>query len=114
MATTTYSILGQATPSGSNATLYASPAATQTIMSTIAICNTTSTASTATVYVCKATGNTPASASTANALIYQMPISANSTQTLTIGLTLTSYDTVYVSTGTANSLTFHAFGSQIA
>lgn len=114
MATTSYLILGQAIPSGSNATLYASPAATQTVMSTIAICNTTSTSATATVYVCKATGSTPASATSSNALVYQMPITANSTQTLTIGITLGAYDTVVVATGTASSLTFHAFGSQIA
>jgi hypothetical protein len=43
-----------------------------------------------------------------------MPITANSTQTLTIGITLGAYDTVVVATGTASSLTFHAFGSQIA
>jgi preprotein translocase subunit SecF len=47
-------------------------------------------------------------------LVYQMPITANSTQTLTIGITLGAYDTIYVATGTASSLTFHAFGSQIA
>ena len=113
MATASYLILGQATPAGSNATLYATPAATQTVMSTIAICNTTSSSATATVYVCKATGSSPAAASTTNALVYQMPITANTTQTLTIGLTLGAYDTVYVASGTSSSLTFHAFGSQL-
>jgi hypothetical protein len=114
MATASYSILGQAIPTGSNVTLYATPAATQTIISTIAICNTTSSSATATVYVCKANGSSPAAASTSNALLYQMPITANSTQTLTIGVTLSAYDAILVISGTSSALTFHAFGSQVA
>ena len=114
MATASYAILGQASPAGSNSTLYAVPASTQAVLSTLAVCNTTASAATATIYVCKASGTTPASPATTNALIYQMSIAANTTQTFTIGVSLAPYDTTYVASGTSGSLTFHAFGSQIA
>ena len=40
MATTTYKVLGQSNPSATTATtLYTVPAATQTIVSTITVCN---------------------------------------------------------------------------
>jgi len=114
MATTSYSILGQVAPTSGNSSLYPSPAATQTVISTIAICNTTATAANATVYVCKANGTTVATPSTGNAVLYNVSISGNTTQTFTIGLTLGAYDTIYVASGTSGALTFHAFGSQIA
>jgi hypothetical protein len=110
---TNYLILGQATPSGSNLDLYSSPAATQTIVSTIAVANVTPTLATATIYVRKATGTTPAVASTGNALALTVPIAGNTTQTFTLGITLAPYDTITVATGTSSSVTFHAFGSQI-
>ena len=109
---TTYSILGQAAPTGSNSDLYTGVSGTQVIISTIAVCNTTASAATATIYVRKATAGTPASASTANALVYQASIPANSTQTYTLGISLAAFDTVTVASGTSGALTFHAFGVQ--
>ena len=110
---TSYLILGQATPTSTTADLYVTPAATQTVVSTLAITNTTAASATATVYVRKATGTTAAGATTYNALAYNMPVPANSLQTITIGITLTAYDTVSVATGTSGSLTYHLFGSQV-
>jgi hypothetical protein len=113
MATNTYSILGQSTPVSSNADLLPVPGSTQAVVSTIAICNTTSSSATATVYVRKASGTTPAAAAAANALLFNAPIAGNTTQTLSLGITLGAYDTITVASGTANALTFHAFGSLV-
>jgi len=110
---TNYLILGQSQPAASAVDLCSSPAATQTIVSTIAVANTTASSSTATIYVRKATGSTPAAVSASNALVYNAPIAANTTQTFTLGITLGAYDTITVGSGTASALTFHAFGSQV-
>jgi hypothetical protein len=110
---TSYSILGQQQPTGSNVDLYVCPAATDTVVSTIAITNVTASSANATIYVRKATGTTPAAASTGNAIAYNVPIAGNTFQTVTIGLTLTAYDTITVASGTSGALTFHAFGSKV-
>jgi hypothetical protein len=110
---TSYLILGQAAPTSGNTDLYSSPAATQTVVSTITITNVTGTSANASIYVRKATGTTPATASAANAIALAMPVPANSLQTITIGLTLGAYDTISVGSGTSSALTFQAFGSQV-
>ena len=107
---TTYSILGQATPAGSNSDLYTVPSATQAVVSTVAACNTTASAVTATVYVRKA----GATAATSNALIYLQTVPAYSTSTWTLGITLGATDVVTVASGTSGAVTFQAFGSTIA
>ena len=105
---TSYLVLGQAVPTSGNSDLYTASAAT--VVSTIAICNTTTSAATATVYVRKAA----ASAATSNALVYQYTIPALTTQTFTLGITLASTDVISVASGTSGALTYHAFGSTIA
>lgn len=111
---TNYSILGQAVPTSGNSDVYASPAATQTVISTIAVCNTTTSPATATIYIRKASGGTPATASTSNAFAYQQTIAALSTQTFSIGATVGAYDTITVASGTSSALTFHVFGCQVS
>lgn len=110
---TSYLILGQTAPATTSATLlYTVPASTSAVVSTIAICNTTATAAVATIYCNKASATNTA----ATAIVYQKTIPAYETQTYTIGITMTNggtADTLYAQTGTSNSLTFTAFGSQI-
>ena len=114
MATSSYLILGQTAPATTSATLlYTVPASTSAVVSSLVLCNTTTSAATATVYCNKAgTTNTAATA-----IIYQYTIPALTTQTFTLGLTLTNSgtaDTLYVQSGTASAITYSAFGSQIA
>ena len=104
---TTYLVLGQGAPAGSNVDLYT--AAAQTVVSSIAACNTTASAATATVYVRKAA----AAAATSNALIYTQTVPAYSTSTWTLGITLGSTDVITVASGTSGAITFQAFGSTI-
>jgi len=124
MATASYLLLAQTGASGStgnnsatltantNTILYQVPASTQTVVSTITVCNQASTAATFNIAVIKA-GTTVA---TQNYVAYGTPIAGNDTIALTLGITLSNAGTgdtivVYSSTST---LSFSAFGSQIA
>ena len=112
---TSYLILGQSAPANtSNADLYASPTSTQSVVSTIAITNTTTSSALATVYVRKASGGVPASATASNALVYNQTIPAYTTQTYTLGVTMAASDVITVASSVTSALTFQAFGSQIA
>lgn len=109
MATTTYKVLGQSAPSATTqTTLYTVPAATQAVCSTLTIAN----RSTATTY---RVAVQVAGAALANSqyVAYDVPIAANDTVMLTLGITLGATDVVSVYAGSAN-LTFSLFGSQIA
>jgi len=108
---TTYKVLGQSAPTDtSNAVLYTVPSSTSAVVSTLAIANVTGTAATCRIFV-RIAG---AAAATTNAILYDASIPANSTTSLTLGITLATTDVISVRTGTANSLTFSAFGSEIA
>jgi hypothetical protein len=112
----TYKILGQVAPSSANTNtdLYAVPAGSSAVISTISITNTSaSTTGLAEVYVRKATSGTPAATATSNALVYEVGIASNGVTTFTLGVTVTEYDTITVQSSVANILTFHAFGSEI-
>lgn len=111
MATTTYKILGQSAPtSTSNADLITVGASKSQIVSTLVIANTTTSAATARVFA-RIAG---AAAAASNALIYDINIAANSTASFTLGITLAATDVLTIQTGTANALTFTAFGTEIA
>jgi hypothetical protein len=108
---TVYKVLGQAAPANtSETTLYTVPSATSAIVSTLAIANLTSSVATATVNVKIAA----AAASNANTLLKTVNISPLSTSTLTLGITLAATDVISVTSGTANALSFQAFGSEIS
>lgn len=108
---TTYKVLGQSAPADtSNATLYTVPSSTSTVVSTLAIANTTGSAATCRVFV-RIAG---AGAAASNAVLYDASIPANSTTSLTLGMTLATTDVISVRTGTSNALTFTAFGSEIS
>ena len=106
---TTYKVLGQSNPSATTATtLYTVPASTNTVVSTISICNQAASSASYRIAV------RPAGATLAaqHYLAYDIAIAANDTTALTLGITLATTDvvTVYASSAT---LSFSAFGSEI-
>lgn len=105
-----YKVLGQAAPANTNnADLYTVPSGRQAVVSTLTLTNDTATAATARVYV-RVAG---ATASLSNALVYDTSIAANSVTALTLGITLGATDVLTIQTGTANAITFMAFGQEI-
>ena len=104
----TYKVLGQAAPANtSNADLFTVPAGHTYVVSTLNIANTTATAATCRVFA-RIAG---AAAATSNALMYDVSMTANSVNQLTMGATFAATDILTIQTGTANALTFTAFGS---
>jgi hypothetical protein len=104
-----YKILGQAAPADtSNADLYSVPASTECIISSIAIANVTAVDATYRIYV-RAAG---ATAADSNALVKGVTAAKNTTTTIGIGITLSATDILTVQSGTANAITFHAFGTE--
>jgi hypothetical protein len=107
---TTYKVLGQSAPAATTqADLYTVPAATSSIVSTITVANRGATAGTYRVYV-RIAG---AAAANAQYLIYDASLSANSTDTMTLGITLAATDVVSVYASNAN-FTFNAFGTELS
>ena len=107
---TAYKVLGQSAPSATtDTTLYTVPAATETVVSTIAICNRGSSAGTFRVAV------RPDGASIANShyVAYDVSLAANSIIGLTLGITVNAADVITVRASTAD-FTFSAFGSEIS
>ncbi len=105
---TTYKVLGQLNPTATTlSTLYAVPAATSTVCSTLTIANL---GVTTTVRVAVR----PAGASIANQhyIAYECTVSQYDTMSLTLGITLAATDVVSVYAGTAN-VSFNLFGSEI-
>ena len=106
---TTYKVLGQSNPSATTATtLYTVPAATSTIVSTIAVAN-LGTSGTYRIAI------RPAGAALANQhyIAYDGALSANDTVTYTLGITLATTDVITVYASSA-SFAFSAFGSEIS
>lgn len=106
----TYKVLGQSAPAATtNTTLYTAPASTSAIVSTIAICNRGNTDTTYRIAV------RPAGATLANQhyFVYDAPLGANDTVTLTNGITLAATDVLAVYAGSAN-ITFQAYGSEVS
>lgn len=107
---TAYKVLGQSNPSATTATtLYTVPSATDTVISSISICNLASSDASFRIAV------RPAGATLANQhyLAYDVTVGANDTTIITVGLTLDATDVVTVYASTAN-LVFHAYGSEIS
>lgn len=105
-----YKILGQSAPSDTNnADLYTVPSLKSTVVSTIAIANVTGTAATYRIFV----RQNGAVAALSNAFAYDVSAAANTTTTITIGMTLAAGDVISVRSSVSNALTFHAFGSEM-
>jgi hypothetical protein len=107
---TLYKVLGQSAPSATTlTTLYTVPSATDTVVSTLSICNQAATSATYRIAV------RPAGATVAaqHYIVYGATVAANDTTLLTLGLTLDTTDVISVYASTAN-LSFSAFGSEIS
>lgn len=107
---TIYKVLGQSAPAATTlTTLYTVPASTDTVVSTLAICNQAATSATYRIAV------RPAGATVAaqHYIVYGATVAANDTTLLTLGITLDTTDVISVYASTAN-LSFSAFGSEIS
>lgn len=107
---TSYKVLGQVAPSATTATtVYTVPSATETVVSTIAVCNRGATSATYRIAI------RPDGAALANQhyIAYDTAITANNSTMITIGITINAADVVTVYASTAD-LSFSLFGSEIA
>jgi hypothetical protein len=106
---TTYKILGQINPSATTETaLYSASSAA--VVSTISVCNQSSSAATYRIVV------RPAADSTTTAkhyIVYGATVPASDSTMLTLGITLATGDDILVYASSAN-LSFNAFGSEIS
>lgn len=119
MATTTYKVLAQTGSSGSygngsatltattNTNLYTVPAATQSVVSTMVICNQSSSAATYRI------GVRPAGAAIAlqQYIAYDVAVAGNDSTALTLGITLNTADQVFVYASTS-TMSFTIFGNE--
>lgn len=106
---TAYKVLGQSAPNATTATtLYTVPAATQTVASTLTVCNRDANSGTYRVAV------RPAGATLANQhyVVFDAALPGNSTDTISIGATFATTDVVTVYASTAN-FSFSLFGSEL-
>lgn len=107
---TTYKVLGQLAPPATTASnLYTVPNSTQTVVSTISVCNQSSSDGTFRIAI-RPSGATLAAQ---HYLYYDSPIVANDGIAITIGITLAATDVVTVYASSAN-MSFTAFGSEIS
>lgn len=106
-----YKILGQVHPANtSDNNLYTVPSSTETIVSTLSITNVTGSSANARVWIRK-DGGIPAHV---NAILFDVPLAANSVAAFTIGITMDAGDIVTVRSSSADTLTFQLFGSEIS
>ena len=107
---TAYKVLGQSAPSATTATaLYTVPSATESVISTISVCNRGTASGTFRVSV------RPNGTALANQhyLVYDATGAAKDTLFLTIGATLDASDVLEVYASTAD-FSFSAFGSEVS
>jgi hypothetical protein len=105
-----FKILGQSAPSATTDTnVYTVPAATKAVISTIVIANRAATAGSFRLAA------RPAGATIANQhyIAYDVPIAANDSTTLTLGITLSATDVITAYCSSAN-MSVNIFGSEIS
>jgi len=106
---TSYKVLGQLSPAATTqSNIYIVPGATQTVCSTLAICNRG-----ASTTIRLAVQPASATITSAMYLAYDSILNANDSIYLTLGITLSATDLVSVYANTAN-VSFSLFGSEIA
>ena len=106
----TIKVLGQSAPAATTpANVYTVPSATSAVVSTIVIANRAATAGSFRLSV------RPAGATQANEhyLAYDVPIAANDSTTLTLGITVDATDVITVYASSAD-MSFNVFGSEIS
>lgn len=106
---TTRKVLGQAASgAGTDSTLYTVPASTDAVVSSLVLCETNGAAATVKISVRGAGGTTTTAAT---AIVWNLPIAANQTITLTLGITIQAAGTIVIQSSTAN-VTITAFGQE--
>lgn len=106
----TYKILGQVAASATTETdLYTCPSATQTVVSTVFVCNRSATATTFRIYVTDGGG----SSANKDYAYYDVAIGGNDTFATTAGIVLEATDKLRVYAGAA-TLSFSAYGVENA
>lgn len=107
---TIYRVLGQsALAATTNTDVYTVPASTSAVISTITVANRAATATTFRLAI------RPAGAAIANQhyIAFDVPLAANDTTNLTLGITLAATDVITAYAGSAN-VSVGVFGSQIS
>lgn len=105
-----YKVLGQSNPAiNTVTTLYTVPSATSTVVSTVTICNQSSTPASFDLAVRPA----GASLEAKNYINYRTLLAGYQTTTLTLGITLAATDVISCNANT-NTVSFNVFGSEIS
>ena len=105
----TYKVLGQTKPSATTLTdSYTVPSATSAVVSSVVACNQSATPTTVRVSVAVAGAGDTAK----QYIAYDLPINANETITIVIGVTLAATDVVRVY-NTLATVSFNIFGEEI-
>jgi len=106
---TAYKVLGQlASAATTNETLDTCPASTQTVVSTLVVCNRAASAKTYRIAIRK----DGATLATSQYIAFDVAIAANDSTALTLGITIDAADIITVYASSAD-LTFTAFGSEL-
>src|SRR6056297_2475761 len=106
----TYKVLGQSAPSATTDTdVYTVPSATEAVISTIVIANRDSSAGTFRLAV----RPDDAAISNEHYLAYDVPLAANDSTTLTLGITMDAADVLTVQTSSAD-MSVNVFGTEIS
>ena len=106
-----YKVLAQSDPTAETATdVYTVPAATEAVISKVIIANRAATANTFRLSV------RPDGAAQADEhyIAYDVPIAANDSTTLTLGITLDAADVLTVYTGASATISVNVFGTEIS
>jgi glucose-6-phosphate dehydrogenase assembly protein OpcA len=107
---TTYKVLGQSIPAANTASdLYTVPASTQTVVSSIVMCNQASSTGKFRVAI-RPAGETLA---TKHYISYDTEIPGNDTITLTLGMSLGNTDVITVYSFATSSISYNLFGAEI-
>lgn len=106
---TAYKVLGQVEGQANNVNLYTVPASTEAIVSTIIVCNRST--STKSYRIMVRPDNE--SLATKHYLAYDVAIAANDTTALTLGIAINAGDKLDVYSSDTN-VSFSAFGTEIA
>ena len=105
----TYKVLGQINPAAATLTnVYVVPAVTQTVVSTVSVCNQTNVAASFRLAVQPA----GATIATKHYINYDTPLAGSDTITLTLGITLGAGDILSANVSTS-TISVNAFGSEI-
>jgi len=106
-----YKVLGRkASAATTLEELYAVPASSSAVVSTIVVANRSASARTYRIAVKPATGTSIADE---HYIAYDVAIPANDSIALTLGITLAASNVIHVYASAASSLTFTAFGSEL-